>query len=225
MYFIYDKTTSKPFYFNRKTNQIFGVTLTSLEATVDFTKPQTVSSQIDCIFTLDEIRKRCGIYTVETYNKRTGETTKVSSGTVVSTITPSVLAEAGSYDLSTSTFTAGNSYSLTADGNNVYEVVGAIPYEEADAALGLPAGNRFIVRIKNSAIASRDSLPEGTIIQVTNTSAQGGYNSYDKSAAESDGSVVSIVNVSGVKDIEVKIKWDTDVVTYKFKFKNARLVK
>ncbi len=119
----------------------------------------------------------------------------------------------GSYNLDTSTFTEGNTtYSLIGNGNN-YKLIGVIPFEPASSALGLAKGNRITIRTTSN-IAYAD-LPSGIIVKTTNRTKPAGYNEYTKTAFESDGSLVTIMNVSG-PTIEIKIKWkvDEDFTTY-----------
>ena len=115
---------------------------------------------------------------------------------------------AGSYNSGTGVWTDGATYTLTQEASNNIKATGTIPYEEADAVLGLPAGNRFSVRLVNSAISSQSDLPSGTIVKVSNPEASGGFNTYDKTAFETDGSLIVIVNApANSNTVIVKVTW------------------
>lgn len=143
-------------------------------------------------------------------------------------------AEAGSYDLSTETFTAGASYSLTlVNSESVtessittttynYAVSGVIPYSQATQAIGMPAGNRFTARLSNADIESKSDLPGGTICTVA---VEGGTTiNYTKAGFESDGSNVSIINVRKGSKVTITIKWSsTETAVYVFTFNNIKL--
>lgn len=134
-----------------------------------------------------------------------------------------VSTTAGSYDVSSGTFTAGGtSYSIVRNGD-VFEVIGTIPYAAAEASLGLDAGNRFIIRITNSDITARSALPSGDICMTTNPAAAGGYNVYNKMAFETDGSLINVGNVFKDRPLEIKIKWTSEgeFTTYTFVFDKA----
>ena len=121
---------------------------------------------------------------------------------------PDVALKSGSYNSQSGLWTdGGTSYTINFDGTNA-KVTGTLPYEEADATLGLPAGNRYTYKIQNSNITSRDQLPSGVIAKITNTQAGSGYNEYDKSAFEEDGSLIVVVNI-GNKNIPIvsKMTW------------------
>lgn len=109
-------------------------------------------------------------------------------------------------------------------GNNI-KVNGTLPYENADAILGLDAGNRFSVKLKNNNILSSASLPSGIIAKVSNINAEGGFNTYDKSAFETDGSLISIVNVTNKNNpLIIKVTWTTGVeTTYMYDFTSVTL--
>ena len=85
--------------------------------------------------------------------------------------------------------------------------------------MGLTAGNRFTVKLTNSAITSKSQLPSGTILTTigkTNT------NNYTKAAFEDDGSLILVANVFADAETIVKVKWVSGVETvYTFNFANA----
>lgn len=84
MFFIY--IDGKPYYYDKTIGKVYGVVLTSMNLTVDFKNGAKAPKEIDCIYTLEEIRAKCGLYTVEVFNKTTKKTTKTSSGTVSSVV-------------------------------------------------------------------------------------------------------------------------------------------
>lgn len=145
--------------------------------------------------------------------------------------------QSGVYDTNTSIFTSEASYiaSLqTADTqvngsaitqNTYYDVLGTIPYSEANATIGLAAGNRFTVRISNPEITSKSNLPSGTICSVVMTdSLLNTNNSYNKNAFEDDGSLIVITNVLKGTKVTVTIKWSNTLTsTYIFDCKDIVL--
>lgn len=132
---------------------------------------------------------------------------------------------AGSYDSGTQTWTDGGVTFETLKNGDTVKVTGTLPYEPADATLGLPAGNRLSVKIKNSAINSQSDLPSGIIAKVSNSLVDGGYNTYDKTAFEADGSMISVVNiVNKNKPLVIKITWTEGKETvYTFDVTNVTL--
>ena len=92
-----------------------------------------------------------------------------------------------------------------------YLVSGEIPYEDADDALGLAAGNRIQFRIYNSAITSKNALPSGVIFKVLKS--DGTYNEYTKDAFETDGSVIYVGNVNALRTAVLQITWTAGVTT------------
>ena len=106
-------------------------------------------------------------------------------------------------------------------GPTEYKVVGLIPYKEADAALGMPAGNIFTCRIVNADIESKSDLPSGKIAKVTKGD---GFNEYTKAAFEDDGSLIVVWKADGIKPLEVKITWSAgSETTYVFDFSESIL--
>ena len=95
-------------------------------------------------------------------------------------------------------------YSIIEDGFN-NTVIGEIPFEAEDKALGLKEGNRFVFKI--NAQVPKASLPSGVIAKVTNIE-KGGFNEYKSSAFEDDGSLVVVTNIKGKQSqVEVQIQW------------------
>lgn len=113
-------------------------------------------------------------------------------------------AEAGQYDSSTGVFTPGNTYTLKKEGTT-YVVKGEIPYEDADATLGLDAGNRLTVKFVNSNIASKAALPSGIICRTLKS--DGTWQEYTKDAFEDDGSLILVSNVNNIRVGIVEITW------------------
>lgn len=91
--------------------------------------------------------------------------------------------------------------------------------------MGLAAGNRVAIKIKNSEITSSAQLPSGIVVKTTNKSAASGYNEYDKSAFEADGTLIHVQNVKASDPIfEIKITWVAGIeTTYRFNIANATL--
>lgn len=109
----------------------------------------------------------------------------------------------GRYDSNTGTWTDGGvSYSANLDGD-VAKFSGVVPYAEADAVLGLEAGNRLTVKLVNPDIDSKADLPSGDICTVIGEHTR---NKYTKDAFEDDGSLIVINNVT-TGPVYVKVKW------------------
>jgi hypothetical protein len=120
-----------------------------------------------------------------------------------------VTSTPGAYDSSTETFTKGATYNFTALGN-VNVVNGVIPYEEADAVLGLEAGNRLTFKLSNSAITKKADLPSGNIVTIKGENTT---NTYTKDAFEDDGSLIVVCNTTGATPITIKVSFFEGVVT------------
>lgn len=89
--------------------------------------------------------------------------------------------------------------------NNRVKVNGEVPYEDADAVLGLDAGNRLSLKFKHPSINSKADLPSGTIVTVIGDTVT---NTYTKDAFEEDGSLIYVGNVSN-NNVTIKITWTT----------------
>lgn len=135
----------------------------------------------------------------------------------------------GSYDVSQGTFTSEASFNAVLQNTSEtvesdvttqtfnYNVVGKLPYSAATPAIGMPAGNRFTVRISNSDIESKSDLPSGNILTVA--LSDGTTINYNKNALEDDGSDITIVNVRNATILTITIKWSnslTGIYVYKF---------
>ena len=125
---------------------------------------------------------------------------------------PFVTVKAGTY--ADSTFSEGGSdvtYKLERIGNKI-KVTGTIKYVDANAAVGLAAGNHVILDFKHPNI-TKSALPSGDIVKVTHTELAGNYNVATKDAFETDGSLVVAVNLATAKSLplseprEVIIAW------------------
>lgn len=111
----------------------------------------------------------------------------------------------GNYNSGTSTWTQGtNTYNVRLAQGNVIKVTGTIPYAEADATLGLDAGNRVQFRLSYAGITSQAQLPSGDIMTAIGKTAT---NTYTKSAFESDGSLINVGNVYKDFTSKLKITW------------------
>ena len=115
-------------------------------------------------------------------------------------------ATLGTYNSSNQTFTALTSdaeYSLTQDGYNLVL-----------KGLGIEAGN--IVAIRFTAPSGVTVGGDEAYVKTTNRQDEGGWNEYDETAFEEDGSLVWVTSVSKENDVQVKIKWNANTaeVTY-----------
>ena len=93
-----------------------------------------------------------------------------------------------------------------------YAVYGFIPYNNDTATntyLGLPNGNRFVVKTKNSKITSREDLPENTICTIA--VSDGTTNTYTKANFEEDGSLITVLNVRPSSEVTIDITWKAAV--------------
>lgn len=75
---------------------------------------------------------------------------------------------------------------------------------------GLDAGNRLAIRFANPAVTSRTQLPDGKIVTTKRVTQEGGKyvtSTYDKTAFETDGSLICLFNAFKGKNITVKVKW------------------
>lgn len=116
---------------------------------------------------------------------------------------------AGSYDSASGQWTdGGTTYNVRLVGNTA-RITGTIPLEEADAILGLDAGNRLTLKFANTAIESKADLPDGTIVTTIGDTKT---NTYTKDAFEDDGTLILVSNVSN-NNTTVKIKWTDDKET------------
>ena len=123
---------------------------------------------------------------------------------------------AGTY---TTAFSAGGenvTYTLSRTGNLI-KVLGTIKYLDANAAVGLTAGNHVILDFKRPGIDAKTDLPsDATIVKVTHTGKTGGYNTAGRNDFETDGSLVVAVNLTDATSMdksvprEVKIAWEKD---------------
>ena len=126
---------------------------------------------------------------------------------------PFVVVKAGTY---TTAFSEGGSdvtYKLERIGNKI-KVTGTIKYVDANANVGLAAGNHVILDFKHPNIANTSALPsDNPIVKVTHTEIEGNYNTAARDAFETDGSLVVAVNLSTAKSLplseprEVIIAW------------------
>lgn len=106
-------------------------------------------------------------------------------------------------------FTEGSTFAFAQDGDK-FVVNGFIPYRDKDSFS--VAGTAIVFKITNPNILDAAQLPAGKICKITNTELPSGFNEYDKSAFESDGSLVVVFAVNyntwaSRKVIEVKVAW------------------
>jgi len=128
---------------------------------------------------------------------------------------PQVNIALGVYDENAATFTENTSmasYTLEQSGNTLI-LKGTVPYSES--ALGINAGNIIAIKFTPTATLTPDDT---TSIKTTNSQdpEANGWNVYDQSALEADGSLIWVTAVSKTADVQIKIKWNTnyDEVTY-----------
>ena len=121
----------------------------------------------------------------------------------------------GTYDAANSTFTAlqeNAGYNLEQSGNKLV-LKGEIPY--SNGVLGIEAGNIIALRFEPTTEITPD---EQTKIQTTNNQDEesGGWNEYDQTALEEDGSLIWVTSVNKTESVQIKIKWNKDFeeVTY-----------
>ncbi len=113
----------------------------------------------------------------------------------------------GTYNSSNQTFTPITEeaeYSLTQNGYNLV-LKGTIPYSET--VLGIEAGN--IVAIRFTPPSGLTVGGEDAYVKTTNRQDESGWNEYDETAFEEDGSLVWITSVSKENNVQVKIKWNS----------------
>lgn len=130
--------------------------------------------------------------------------------------------ETGTYDSTEGVWTAGGTtYNLKVNGTTM-NILGEIPYEEADVPLGLDAGNRVQVRLANSSITAQADLPSGDICAIEQDN--GTYSLYTKAAFEADGSLLVLNNVNARRVKALKVTWVTGkTVTYYLNTNSATL--
>lgn len=119
----------------------------------------------------------------------------------------------GTYDSKTETFSDEATYDAKLSGTMV-DIKGTIPYVDADATLGLEAGNRIDLKFTNEAITAKTQLPDGVIARTLKS--DGTYNTLTKDAFEDDGSLILCSRVNDLRVGMVEIRWTaetTDIYT------------
>lgn len=117
--------------------------------------------------------------------------------------------------VSGTTFTAGlTPFFFVPTGASSYDAKGTIPYEDANADLGLPAGNRITFKLANTDITAKTDLPTGDICKIYD--ADGTVRAYTKDAFETDGSVIVCHNVVAGEVVKIEIAWKAGVTTEYF---------
>lgn len=116
----------------------------------------------------------------------------------------------GTYSGNTFTQVTDADYALEVNGTNL-KLTGDIPYSASVA--GVEAGNIVAIRFVPETELTAD---DETSIKTTNRQKESGWNEYDKTALESDGSIVWVTSVSKENSVQIKIKWnkDTPETTY-----------
>lgn len=126
---------------------------------------------------------------------------------------PETTITLGQYNAGSQTFTpttTSSQYSLTVNGNTL-TLKGTIPY--SSGVLGIQDGNIIAIKFKPTQELTPD---ESTSIKTTNKQSTDGWNTYDKSALETDGSLIWVTSVNKTNNVQIKIKWnkDFDEATY-----------
>lgn len=139
--------------------------------------------------------------------------------------------EVGKYDKTTDDLTPGAPYICKTLSQNVvggivkvdYEVLGALNYSTDDLGLRQPDGNRFIIKLRNTNVASTTSIANsGHSIWISDGDTQ--TKVFGKDAFNSDGSLVVILNIKKpTSKVTISIKWDKNAdhdgqVDYSFSF-------
>lgn len=122
---------------------------------------------------------------------------------------PATTITLGVYDENAATFTSTTStsgYTLEVSGTNLV-LKGTIPY--VAGVLGIDAGNIVAIKFKTVDTFTPDS---STSIQTTNRQdpAADGWNTYDQSALEADGSLIWVTGVSKDNNVQIKIVWNAN---------------
>lgn len=122
---------------------------------------------------------------------------------------PATTITLGVYNATAETFTpttTASGYTLEVNGTDLV-LKGTIPYVES--TLGIDAGNIVALKLKTVDTFTPD---DSTSIQTTNrqdTEAEG-WNTYDQSALEADGSIIWVTGVSKEADVQIKIVWNAN---------------
>lgn len=127
------------------------------------------------------------------------------------------------YNAGTGVWTNGSTFNIAREGNH-FIVTGTLPYKAGDSIFP-QAGNRFAVKLNKDGITSTSDLPSGNIVKVTNTDIEGGYNIADKTAFETDGSLIvyaKIASDSLSREREVMIAWSEADKFTKYTFDLSR---
>ena len=113
-------------------------------------------------------------------------------------------------------------------GKQYYEVLGALNYSTDNLGLGQPAGNRFIIKLRNPNITSKDQIPNNpkSIIYISDGDQQ--VKTFGKDNFQEDGSLIVILNVKKPTSIVTLIvMWDASdsethgQIDYEFTFNNV----
>ena len=115
----------------------------------------------------------------------------------------------GTYDVGAATFTPNPTTAAYTLERNGYSLVlkGTIPYSES--VLGIDAGNIVAIRFNPTTAITPDSETSISTTNRQDTEADG-WNTYDQSALESDGSLVWVTGVNKLYNVQIKIKWNAN---------------
>lgn len=72
----------KPYYYNG--SKVFACSISANAVTVDFNNPVRFKDKIECVYTEDEIKRKLGIFMVDSWDAEKEKVVKVSNKTISS---------------------------------------------------------------------------------------------------------------------------------------------
>ena len=128
--------------------------------------------------------------------------------------------ETGHYNPSTDDLDPGAPYICKDPAKSEFEihptyfVLGGLNYYPETPEIGMPAGNRFEIKLRHEGITSRDDLPSHGNSLLTITDGDGTaprIRTFGRSAFQEDGSLIIVVNIkSKTASLDVMIHWTDD---------------
>ena len=95
-----------------------------------------------------------------------------------------------------------------------YFVLGGLNYYPETPEIGMPAGNRFEIKLRHSGITSRDDLPSHGSSVITITDGDGTaprIKTFGRSAYQEDGTLIVVVNIkSKTASLDLLLHWTDD---------------
>lgn len=148
--------------------------------------------------------------------------------------------EVGKYNRETDDLDPGAPYVCkrwsqeTIDGvvKETYDVLGGLNYSDDDLGLGQPAGNRFIIKLRNPKITSIEQIPVSPkgFIWISDGDTQ--TKVFGRDAFNEDGSLVIILNIKQpTSKVTIAVMWDKNdsvhhgEIDYSFDFTNTKFGK